>query len=184
MFTVEVTFDRELLDRIQAAAAVLPVTVDKLVKREVSAFVRHEVDKRLRVEPGPVQYKIQWTPAAAQDHPPNVFYLGKHYYSLQKAAFFATNGFGHGIPYSRTHQLVRRWHVIGDYQGGLGAIRVFNDDPVTQFVFGRRRQQFHANTGWPAAASELQRISIEAGERLEDVLSRVSMDAALGKVSA
>ncbi len=163
---IQVAFDTDALDAIQQAYRQAPALTDRVVKRDVAPFVRHQVDKTLRREPGPVVYPIRWTPSR---HPGD---RGKRpntrwgYYSRQKAAFFATNGFGAGIPYRRTHRLIRGWHVVGDYKNGFGGIKVTHDSPTSRFVFGRWQQQYHAITGWPQVASVLQVISLEANERL------------------
>jgi hypothetical protein len=73
---------------------------------------------------------------------------------------------GHIIPYQRTHQLVKGWHVRGDYGKGFGGISVYNEAPAAAFVQGYWQQGFHKDTGWASAPTELQRISLEANDML------------------
>jgi hypothetical protein len=148
VFTAKVAFDLSALDALQALVATMGQQVEQLVKREIRPFVSREVDVRLRVEPGPVKYPIQWTSLK------------------QKRAFFATNGFGKGIPYQRTGKLVKGWQVRGDYRKGFGGITVSNPSPAAAFVQGYWQQGFHRNTGWTSAPDALQRISLEANEML------------------
>jgi hypothetical protein len=187
MIGVQIAFDVAQIETIRAAFIVAPQMADEGVRKDVVPFVRHEVDKTLRVEPPDVVTPIEWTPSrhsADQNKAPNVFGFGPPYYSRQKAEFFRTDGFGHGIPYRRTHQLVKAWHVMGDYRGGFGGILVYNDWDKTIYVVGRRQQKFHRKTGWPEQMSELQRISLEANERLALVARRVGLAIARGETVA
>jgi hypothetical protein len=184
MVSVQAAFDVEQIDAIRAAFVAAPQKTDEGVRKDVVPFVRHEVDKTLRVEPGPVVIPIEWTPsrhAADRNKVPNVWNFGPPYYSRQKAAFFATHGFGHGIPYRRKHDLVKGWHVIGDYKGGFGGILITNDWDKAIYVVGRRQQKYHHTTGWDEAVSEIQRISLEANERLALVALRVGQAIARGE---
>lgn len=92
----------------------------------------------LRREPGDVKTPIQWTS------------------EKQRKAYFASNGFGNGIPYRRTHQLSQAWKVSLIYNAGLFAeIAIRNDNPAVVFVEGDRQQAFHAATGWLNATDTL-----------------------------
>ena len=154
MFAVaDVAFDLDILREVREAAEVMPERVDRMVRRDIRPFVSHEVDKTLRQEPPvrrwPGDYPIEWTS------------------EKQRRAYFATDGFGAGIPYRRMHGFVHGWHVRADYSpSGLGEITVFHDSDIEQFVTGQRQQRFHAITGWPSSLNELQRISFEANDRL------------------
>jgi hypothetical protein len=149
----DVAFDLDILLTVREAAEALPTCVDRMVRRDIRPFVSQEWDKTMRQEPPrrqwPDEYPLEWQS------------------ERQRRAYFATNGFGKGIPYRRTHQFVRGWHVLADYSpSGLGEIAITHDSHIEQFVTGRRQQRFHAITGWPSSASALQRISLEANERL------------------
>ncbi len=81
-------------------------------------------------EPGPVRYPIAWTS------------------ERQRRAFFATDGFGRGIPTGRSGALSRGWQhqVVARNFDVSGVIE--NLTPYGPFVQGRQQQGFHANTGW------------------------------------
>lgn len=95
----------------------------------------------LETEPGPVRKPIVWTS------------------DKQRKAFFATDGFGSGIPYRRSGALSRSWQFDGSAQAGEINARIQNTNPASQFVYGslaqsnpgRFQQQMHINTGWQRA---------------------------------
>jgi hypothetical protein len=117
--------------------------------------------QRLQAEPGKPQYPIRWTS------------------ERQRRAFFATKGFGRGIPTRRTHALSRGWDVYVNIEqvsrieaykvallefltrltGGTAptpppaAVIVSVDNPVAyeQYVTGIHQQGFHQDTGWQYA---------------------------------
>lgn len=149
MFTAQVALDTVWLDDIREAVGILPGVVNRYVRREIRPFVSQWVDKTLRREPGPVSYPYLWESLR------------------QMRAYFATDGFGHGIPYRRTHGYVHSWHVIADYTDTFSGIAVFSDSPSADFVGGRRQQPGHVQTGWPNAVEVIQVISIETNDRLE-----------------
>ena len=77
----------------------------------------------------------------------------------QRMAFFASNGFGGGIPYRRSGNLALRWFV--DYVNG--EVVIVNKAKYAKYVYGtfrklKPRQRFHQITGWPAARLERQNI--------------------------
>jgi hypothetical protein len=114
--------------------------VGERAKAQTSA----ETLARLQREPGAVKYPIQWTS------------------ERQRRAFFATNGFGAGIPYRRTGGLARSWVITNAIQSGRYTITLANTSRAAKFVYGtlnmqslndamRPQQQFHPNTGWLTA---------------------------------
>lgn len=97
--------------------------------------------QKLQVDPGPVKYPIQWTS------------------EKQRRAFFATDGFGSGIPYQRTGALQQAWQVLNITENGTWRVLITNTAPSAKWVYGGLslrskpfQQQFHKNTGWPQAA--------------------------------
>lgn len=92
--------------------------------------------------PTPVKYPIAWKS------------------ERQRRAFFATNGFGGGIPYRRTGALGRGWEwtLVREPDGFL--ITIANRAPAARFVIGLDQQPFHAATGWPKpGAADAQRVA-------------------------
>lgn len=95
------------------------------------------IRRRLSEEPGPVKYPVQWTT------------------EKQRRAYFASNGFGNGIPYQRTGRLSQAWEVILVEDPGTFKIQIFNTAPQAKYVYGALgatsrliKQPMHTNTGW------------------------------------
>ena len=103
----------------------------------------------LQVEPGPVKYPIQWTS------------------ERQRRAFFATDGFGKGIPTRRTNKVQQGWQGRIERSGDSFNYIVENTVSYARYVYGslaqnvgaatRFQQQFHRNTGWPSATNTVAR---------------------------
>jgi len=95
----------------------------------------------LQTEPGPTVHPIEWTS------------------EKQRKAYFATDGFEHGIPYQRTGALAKAWQISKQGFGLNVLIKVLNPNPASPFVYGslsitnrgNHKQQFHSNTGWQTA---------------------------------
>lgn len=108
-----------------------------LVKRGLPR-VTNPINKRmlaeLQAEPGKPRYPIRWKSAK------------------QRRAFFATNGFGRGIPTRRTGDMVKRWTVKAIFSTSGGEIIAANSSPYSQYVQGDDAQPFHLDTDWPQAA--------------------------------
>jgi hypothetical protein len=167
MIRVESVFDDSTLDDLQLFAATYPDIMQRYVRHDLVPFVRNEVTRRLRREPGAVVYPIQWTS------------------EKQRLAFFATNGFGHGIPYERKNVIEHDWHVIGDYTDTLSALSVFNESPDARYIYGdeegQHQQQFHINTGWPTFAEEIAVIAGHANDRFLDAWPGLVSEALQGR---
>lgn len=132
------------------------VTAPKVVRRKVNTVVERNADKVLvilRREPGPVKYPIMWTS------------------EKQRRAYFASNGFGRGIPYRRTHKLARAWDMVVNFTSGdVTQIHVFNSADAFEFVEGQFQQRFHAITGWLDAEETLNEASRVLTDEVETAL--------------
>lgn len=80
----------------------------------------------------------------------------------QRRAFFASNGFGGGIPGTRCHAIAEGWQYKVDALDNGGAFTVFNDVPYVGFVEGFEQQPFLAAIGWLYAPPILADFSEEA----------------------
>lgn len=138
-----------------------PITSDIRVSRYLSAQLQHwrtQTLTHLQQEPGKPKYPIRWTTLR------------------QKRAFFASDGFGRGIPTKRTHKLSQSWDVTVNIQQislfenyrvalitfltkfGIGTaptppppsiwVSVSNPVDYERFVTGTDQQGFHHDTGW------------------------------------
>ena len=95
------------------------------------------------VRPGPVVYA---GPPSASGNPTLRWKSER-----QRRAFFASNGFGAGIPYERRAgpgDLLGAYDVTLDATDANGTITLTNSDPAAPFVVGEFQQPFHVDTGW------------------------------------
>lgn len=86
----------------------------------------------------------------------------------QQKAYWASGGFGRGIPFVRSGSLEQSWKVDITNAGGVFAIRVHNDADGAKYVYGslsmnyetarKSQQRFHAATGWPLAIEIIQPV--------------------------
>lgn len=86
--------------------------------------------KRLGEIPGPPQYPIRWKS------------------ERQRRAFFASKGFGRGVPTKRKNVIIKGWYadVRADTFGG--AITLKNPHSEWVFLQGSFAQPFHIDTGY------------------------------------
>jgi len=101
------------------------------LQTKVKPVLQKQVDATFGRDPGPVKYPIEWTS------------------EKQRRAFFATDGFGGGIPTKRSNQLETSWVVVVGTQLRTNLITLYNPKSYAKFVYpGSRQQRFHARTGW------------------------------------
>ena len=86
----------------------------------------------------------------------------------QRRAYFATNGFGKGIPYSRTNQLKSGWKLV-DY--GVKA-QVTNDVPYAGFVMDADQQRGHRADKWRLVSEVIASNIAGMFQSIEYVLQR------------
>jgi hypothetical protein len=95
-------------------------------------FASNRALRALRTVPGPPIHPIRWTS------------------ERQRRAFFASKGFGRGIPARRGSppDVTAGWRgeFIPTQDGGILAL--VNDSEHVDFVQGFRAQGFHRDTGW------------------------------------
>lgn len=139
--------DKDLLTAYTRLFQDYPEIVTVIINRGVND-VGDEYLKELQTEPGPVRLPITW----ASDK--------------QRKAYFATKGFGHGIPYQRTHNFVRNWKLIVVYPPGGKPAEIYfrNDSPARRYITGAEQQPFHQRTGW----YKEQEVFLDAAIALED----------------
>lgn len=152
MVTLEVVLDADVIDAVIDAATRSPRAVDALVNKSLKGDLERRLVRRLSVEPGPVRYPIAWTS------------------ERQRKAFFASDGFGAGIPTGRSGRVARGWQLTGKFANGRGEFIVENPVEYAQFVYLPDQQQFHANTGW-MGQQEIDVIVLEESEWANDQLT-------------
>lgn len=106
---------------------------------------------RLKQVPGSPKHPIRWTS------------------ERQRKAFFASDGFGRGIPTRRSNAIVDAWQsqFIPDRNGGILVLE--NNNPAAEFVQGFNQQGFHADTGWATTAEVSDQFFNEGGGTVVEV---------------
>lgn len=96
-----------------------------------TAFAGKTINQ-LRMIPGRPRYPIRWTS------------------ERQRKAFFASNGFGAGIPTRRTGKIAGAWDAVFIATQDGGILAITNPHPEAKFVQGPQPfgQGFHVDTGW------------------------------------
>jgi hypothetical protein len=131
----------------------------------------------LRLQVGKPKYPIRWKT------------------KRQKAAFFATDGFGGGIPTKRTGKVQASWQVKVERDLGAFSVIVENITDYAKFVYGslaksgnaakRFQQPFHKDTGYPLATETVQYwldvIDDKYRERMIRIIDTVSTRRAFTK---
>lgn len=144
----------ELLDQyaelFQRSPQLLSVITAKVADKYAA-----RIEAIAKAEPGPAHYPILWASLR------------------QQIAFYASNGFGRGIPTIRTHDTARKSKVVVT-QGTTTApasIGVESGSTYDKFVRGYAQQPFHARTGWvkmqPALAVIQESMVTEYGDLFE-----------------
>lgn len=156
MIKTELIIDTDVLDALGESLRAMPETMRKTVNKIVLPKVRDRARQTLAQPIPPVRYPLRWKSAK------------------QRRAFFATNGFGHGIPYQRTGRLQTGWRVeTTPVDAGL-AIELRNDTPYARYVVGNEQQPFHQDTGWYLADEVTLALSDYANNEIIEAWAVVS----------
>lgn len=143
MIRTDALINDEALEGFSDLLAFVPDIAQEAGER-VFARYRDDYLRELSAYPDRVKYPIEWQS------------------ERQRRAFFATDGFGKGIPYRRTYTLQRAWQLRFDVISDGFTLSVINQTPYTPFVVGLLRpaanewqQRFHRNTGWDKASATI-----------------------------
>ena len=139
-----------LIEDLQTA----PRKFRKLYRTRINALANATL-RKLKAPAPKVRYPIQWKS------------------EKQRRAFFATNGFGAGIPTRRTNKLQDGWQIVEESDFTEGLFTIFNSattrDYFTgaivyyeQYVTGTAQQPFHRNTGWNRSQDILADALVDA----------------------
>lgn len=141
--------DPTILSDLQAALS--SPTASLLVTGSERAVrgVRRRVLRRLKTPPGPVVYPILW----ASDR--------------QRRAFFATNGFGAGIPTRRTGRIPGAWKARWVVSLATAKFVLENPIPEARYVQGYDQQPFHRRTGW----ERIDEVAVEVNARMDQIIA-------------
>lgn len=140
-----------------------PFDLPETIGKKIRPLFDPMLDK-LEADPGPVARPIQWTSVK------------------QRKAYFATNGFGRGIPTKRTNRARRSWKVRDAIKQGRYQIIIENTVPYAQFLYGslnmrslneamKPQQRFHRNTGYPLAQPIVKQATEQARAEVKRLVS-------------
>lgn len=121
----------EALEHVQQRLATTKKRFQIAMKGQAGRLALKTIRKLKRI-PGPPVYPIRWeTPK-------------------QRRAYYATDGFGGGIPSRRTGETVAGWDVeVSNLSDGV-LVGLTNPSPVVEYLQGMSMQGFHEDTGWIA----------------------------------
>lgn len=132
MFRMKVEIGDYILTTMQdLSTSVQPIFRD-LLQTDVKPAVQKSVEKHLATYPPP-----------REKLPPFEFASDR-----SRKAYFATNGFGKGIPYKRTNTLAKGWDTKVSSKFSNNLITISNVQPYSTYVYGPRQIPGHAQTGW------------------------------------
>lgn len=122
---------------------------------QATQLIEGEMNATLNTFPAPVFRPIQWKS------------------EKQRRAFFATDGFGGGIPTRRTGKVLS-WVLVWDKE--TQSVKLYNPIEYSKFVFGgfgvrQYQQPFHRNTGYPLAIKVRDRLFAQAETYLANVFA-------------
>jgi hypothetical protein len=126
----------------------------KAYREDINQLAKRAIATLARPAP-PVKYPIRWKT------------------ERQRRAFFASDGFGRGIPTRRTGAINKGWkyEIVGDINTGL--FTIYNDATSRNYftgeitfyeiyVQGIEQQPFHRITGWQSSQDVLANVMVEA----------------------
>lgn len=146
MIEVDTRQAERLLRAVERNIAQAPSRFRNAMRGEGGRLANRAVSKLSR-EPGPPIYPIRWASLR------------------QRRAYFATRGFGRGIPSRRSGALLRNWSAdfFGDSEGGV--VTLSNPVPWMRYVQGDRPQPFHLDTGYVQVSEVVDDFYQEASEK-------------------
>lgn len=163
MTSLSYSFDDAAFDAIDSNMRVMPRLMQTALRRREKALKRMAL--RIVAVPGkPVPRgddALVWTS------------------DLQRKAYFASNGFGAGIPYTRTDDLIKSWDAAFEFTPEGGGFSVWSTDPKAPFVVGEFQQPMFAGR-WvnaprvldefaPVVINDVEQTLITVGDPLAGV---------------
>ena len=132
-----------ILSTVSANIQRLPERFRNILRGKMGVLT-NEALKKLTTVPGPPKRPIRWTS------------------DRQRRAFFASDGFGGGIPTRRTNAIVNAWKAELEQTSDGNILRLSNDNPGMPFLQGELQQGFHKDTGW-VQVDDVARDFLRAG---------------------
>lgn len=130
MITVTITVDYKTLAQIEHNILDAQRQFKTLLSKRVNAHAARALHD-IRNAPSSPKYPIEWQS------------------ERQRKAFFASKGFGRGIPYRRTGKLQASWAIEKNFDLNSGKMDLVNNAPEAVYVQGDIVQRMHLASGWP-----------------------------------
>lgn len=162
MYKTEVMFPRAEWRKLRESLKAVPKEFQQKITRETTAMVNDAVEV-FEQYPGPVKKPIRWTS------------------KKQRRAYFATKGFGKGIPYRRTGGLANDWRVVRTGNQYESTLTFSNANPYLPYVIGRWQQGFHKNTGWRPLKLTQDAVRQKVRRRITRLMVLTVAEATRGK---
>lgn len=167
LIKVKVGIPKDLFIEIRTLPSRSRRRFNDIIKTEVQPKVQKQVTDLLGDDPGPVKYRFKFGTPKSQ------------------AAYFATNGFGRGIPYHRTGAMRKGWSVLITRQGENSYMSIYNKEDAAQYVYGdlpnQRQIPGHKATGWGKdQKTAIELIAEDAGNLVLDAWATAVDDTLKG----
>lgn len=143
------------LVKLQINVKNLPDTFHNAMQGQ-EGHLANDALRKLTIIPGAPVYPIRWKS------------------QKQRRAFFASNGFGRGIPSVRNYNLVKGWRVVYIRTDAGGLVSMTNPVDYMRFVQGDDAQPFHLDTGWVQRGDVQNDFIRETGQQVTAVWWTVS----------
>lgn len=164
---IKVTVDIDILLAIEDAASKSPVLMKTAYKRAIDRRMRSRILAALKEKSGSTVYPIRWSRSKNPQDSGKRANTAYGYYSRQKAAYYATNGFGRGIPSASSGNMRDQWRVdISPDTSGGEILEIVNDVSYSVYVSGVWMQPFHIDAGY----ADAQKVASDFREEAEEVL--------------
>lgn len=151
--TVKVTGDKKVYQSLK----LIGESVDRIVNEDIEKQMNSALRELQR--PGkPIQYPVNWDS------------------ERQRRAFFATDGFGRGIPYKRTGRYNRSFAVKKTGKGRNRSYVLINSWTKSKYVGGdtRGKAQSRIHAGrWPLIADVVRKFAKRLTQSSKDNVSKI-----------
>ena len=127
---VTITQGKHIIDNLSVINENMHPILGRVVDPPLKKYMRSymQTTSGMKKFPGAVARPIEWET------------------ERQRRAFFATDGFGGGIPSKRSGELFRHFDVTSNRRALQTAI--VNTYEFAKYIIGDRQQKFHKNTGY------------------------------------
>lgn len=155
LINTEILFDTRAIDNLDAFIEAYPELATETARDTFNAVIKTPLLSELRYQPPKVYYPFVWTT------------------EKQRRAFFATNGFGKGIPYNRTSEMVNKWKVDVFISDGAVIMSASNKSNKVKWVTGKKQQPGHFASGWPKHKETLSFWAQATKEEVSKALNKL-----------